>query len=177
MSVFQSVLAIATILGGIAAAWFFAEKWRAHRRGKKQSGGVSGLSQNVEAQPQLVRWDPSDGLPAGIWINDRNGLFVLWPYLRSEIEQRLLNQLGRRLPHACTAVVRDHFGRKDWTVRILGPAGDELGHIWFGGDPENQWRFDGLVRVGRPLTDQVAEVWQTFQRCSDGSYRRVGLND
>jgi hypothetical protein len=125
------------------------------------------------AQPQIVRWGPSDGLPAGIWLNRADGSFIPWTELKEELEQKLLNQLGQRIPPGCTVTIQDYFGRKDWVMRIQDPSGNEVGSMWLGNDPMNEWRFDGMVRAGKTLSDREWEVWQTFQRFSDGSYRRV----
>jgi hypothetical protein len=127
--------------------------------------------QNV--QPQTVRWGPSDNLPAGIWINARDGEFVPWNVLKTELEERLLNQVGKYVPMDSKLAIQDYFGRKDWIMRIVDSAGKEIGSVWLGGNPHNEWKFDGLIRVGKTISDSEWEVWQTFQRFSDGSYRRV----
>ena len=124
-------------------------------------------------QPEKIRWGPNDDLPAGVSINGKDGLFVPWSLLKPEIESRLLNHMGRHVPPKSTVVVRDYFGRRDWIVRVIDPEGKEVGHLWFGSNPDRNWSYDGLVRVGKPITDYVAEVWQTFQRFSDGTYRRI----
>jgi hypothetical protein len=125
-------------------------------------------------KPQKVRWGPNDGLPAGISINHKNGTFLPWSRVKPEIESRLIVQLGRHIPPKCFVAVKDLFDRKDWIVSIFSPTGAELGRVWVGSDPEKNWRFDGLVRVGSVQTIYSAEVWQVFQRYSDGSYRLLG---
>ncbi|MES2215858.1 MAG: hypothetical protein V4481_01000 [Patescibacteria group bacterium] len=131
------------------------------------------LSQTQPAQPQTVRWGPSDALPAGIWINSKDGDFIRWSELQPELEQKLLNQVGQRIPVESRLIVKDFNGRKDWIMRILNSAGEEIGSVWLGNNPENGWKFDGLIRVGESTSPKKWEVWQTFQRFSDGSYRRV----
>ncbi len=123
--------------------------------------------------PQRVRWGPNDGLPAGISIARKGGPFVPWARLRVEVKINLLSQLGLHVPPNCRVLLRNMFGRKNWTVRIVDSDDREVGHVWFGSDPDHEWRYDGLVRVGKPLDDYAAEVWQVFQRFSDGSYRRL----
>lgn len=125
------------------------------------------------AVPQIVRWGPSDGLPAGIWINSKNGQFIPWKELVLELKSGLLNQLGRHISLDCDLTVRDLFGRKDWIVRIVNKEGEDVGSLWFGGDRMKDWAFDGKVRAGEAHSTDVAEVWQTFERYSDGTYRRV----
>jgi len=129
------------------------------------------LAMSGRAEPQQVRWGPNDGLPTGISIIGPQPDFIAWRELRSEIESQLLSQLGRHIPTGCSVAVRDYFGRENWTVRILR-RGRELGHIWFGGNPEDNWNFDGLVRAGEAAGGGTSKVWDTFQRYSDGTYRR-----
>ncbi|MGH8626550.1 MAG: toll/interleukin-1 receptor domain-containing protein [Gammaproteobacteria bacterium] len=124
-------------------------------------------------EPQRTRWGPNDALPAGILINEGREPFVPWDHLHLEISDRLFNQLGQRIPTGCKAVLRDFYGRKDWTVVIMSEDGQELGYVWFGSNPSNGWVYDGLVRVGSAIEGGATEVWQTFERFSDGSYRRV----
>ena len=124
--------------------------------------------------PQQVRWGPNDGLPPGISIIGNKPDFIPWTRLKPEVESRLLVQLGRYIPAKCSVEVRDYFERKNWTVRMYDSSKRELGHMWFGGNPDKGWIFDGLVRAGDAVSDKIATVWDTFQRHSDGTYRRVG---
>ena len=133
-----------------------------------------GLSlDKAEPQPQKVRWGPVDDRPAGILIDGPERVFVPWSSLKDEIEHKLLNQLGRHLPAHSRAVLCDFRDRKDWRVRVENAQGNRIADVWFGPDPDTKWAFDGLVRVGVAKTDHVSEVWQVFQRYSDGSYRRL----
>ena len=126
------------------------------------------------AEPQKTRWGPADGKPTGISIIDSpEELFVGWEKLEPEIEGKLLCQLGRHIPVGCKLRVDEFHGRKCWLVRIVSPELKNVGYVWFGPDPEKNWVFDGLVRVGDAPNDYEAEVWQVFQRYSDGSYRRI----
>jgi Response regulators consisting of a CheY-like receiver domain and a winged-helix DNA-binding domain len=127
----------------------------------------------LSAQPQRARWGPNDKRPAGISIDSRDGPLIPWLELNREIEERLFNQLGAYIPVNCTAILKDLYGRKDWIVRIISPRGEEVGGVWFGSNPDDNWIYDGLVHVGKPFNNGTAEVWQTFQRFSDGTYRRV----
>lgn len=125
--------------------------------------------------PQKVRWGPLDGKPAGICIDTcHSGLFVPWTELKPEIETLLLPQV-RNVPLGSTVRLGNLEDRVNWSVRILDPAGEEVGSIWFGVNADARWRWDGLVRLGDsyrpPKSDKV--VWQVFERYSDGSYRCV----
>ena len=121
-------------------------------------------------EPQETLWGPNNGKPAGIGItNNAAGEFVPWDELRLEIETRLFNQLGDHIPPKCKAGLGDFKGRRHWLIRIIDPYGKQVGEVWFGTDPDTNWAYDGLVRVG----NDTYVVWQVFQRYSDRSYRRI----
>jgi hypothetical protein len=125
--------------------------------------------------PQLVRWGPVDSMPAGIFVDNENEqVFIEWESLKPELERMLLPQI-RRFPVDSEVRTLDMDGRKDWLARVFGPTGELLGALWFGPDPDGAWKYDGLVRVGEPSQHSTREVnvWQTFQRYSDGSYRLI----
>jgi len=75
--------------------------------------------------------------------------FLPWDILRDELERMLLPQI---LPKSDGYSFRtaDYNGKKDWLVRIVDPQGEEYCAVWFGGDPEANWAFDGCVRIGDP---------------------------
>ena len=129
---------------------------------------VKPLEKNVVGVPELVRWGPLDGKEAGICI-DGSKKFIPWPELREEIHRNLLPQVGQVRANS-KAVLQDYAGRSDWIVRVVGATDTEVVHIWFGGDPENNWSHDGLIRIGIP---DPLEIFGTFQRYSDGSYRKL----
>ena len=118
--------------------------------------------------PQEVRWGPVDRREAGICINGCLE-FIPWVMIEGEVLQKLLPQVSE-VPVGSTVELREHEGRQDWIVQIVGPSGGEIGNVWFGCNPFENWSYDGLVRVGTP--DVPVVVWATFQRYSDGSYRR-----
>jgi hypothetical protein len=135
------------------------------------NAGELSLISNAEAQ--IVRWGPSmqPAREAGICINNCAD-FVLWDQLKGEIEQKLLPQVPK-VQKDSTVTLGDWNGNQDWIVQVVSPDGREIAHIWFGPDPSDiNWRtFDGLVRVGYPSVP--ADVWCTFQRYSDKSYRKL----
>jgi hypothetical protein len=127
---------------------------------------------NTSAVPQLVRWGPSDTLPAGIRVMAKDSSevdFVEWPKLSREIEQNLMPQLFAN-PKGFKFALHDHNGKRDWLVQVRDVRGEWYCDVWFGNAPEHGWRFDGLIRVGDP--NDSTPVWQTYQRYSDGTYRR-----
>ncbi len=129
---------------------------------------------------QKVRWKSEDeeGNPGLVVESDEGVDFISWSELSLELERELLIQLGRVLGEKKYKVETGEFkGRKNWLVALVDEGGNKVGSVWLGGDPYNNWRWDGLVRVGKALDDQTARVWQIFERYSDGSYRRVEALD
>lgn len=128
--------------------------------------------QASSAVPQLVRWAVNDGGQAGINVEPAEENFISWERLKPEVEGKLLNQV-RVIPVGSIVETGQLYGKKDWIVKILDPTGREIGHVWFGGDPNQNWVWDGIVRVGPVPPTDGTKVWQGFTRYSDGSYRRV----
>ena|SRR5207247_4332904 len=125
-------------------------------------------------EPQKTLWGPNNGMPPGICITgSATGEFVPFTELKPEMETKLFNQLGEHIPPKCTAGLGDWKGRSNWLTPIIDPDGKKVGEVWLGTDADNNWAYDGLVRVGVALSDDYAIVWQVFQRYSDGSYRRI----
>lgn len=135
----------------------------------------------IRPAPEHVRWESGEKMGGpGIYVeSDQYGKgFVSWEILKPELEKELLIQLGRVLgDRVCTLQTAGFHGRKNWLVHIMGENGEELGSLWLGGDPDNNWRWDGLVRAGNASNNHQAVVWQVFQRYSDGSYRRIAAYD
>lgn len=119
--------------------------------------------------PQQTRWGPVDGLPAGISLNAADGDFISWQELECEIKIKILPQVKKLDELWADVRLVDHHGKKDWIVEIVDAKGHGVANIWFGSDPLKGWAYDGLVRVGAP--EAPIEVWQVYQRYSDGSYR------
>ena len=124
--------------------------------------------------PQKVRWGPVDGKGPGIVVEDATQSFISWEELKPEIERLLLPQV-RVVPIGSQVVVGPLGDRENWIVQVLqAGSNQELGHVWFGSNPEQKWRWDGLIRIGQPSSSSgESVVWQVFQRYSDGTYRRL----
>ncbi len=120
---------------------------------------------NLAPQPMLVRWGPTAGYVAGICVSNCDN-FVAWQELKIEIETRLLPQVAR-VYTGSTVRLSQIAGKNDWVVEVIDQSGVVYANVWFGPDPEKAWSFDGLVRVGVPTP---IDVWNTFQRYSDGTY-------
>jgi transcriptional regulator with XRE-family HTH domain len=130
-----------------------------------------GLS-TAKPEPQETRWRPNwGGGGPGIYIaNSATVDFIPWSKaLKAELETELLSQLGRHIPPDCHLELGDYKGRRNWLILIIGPDEKRMGYIWLGSDPDNEWKYDGLVRAG----DDEYVVWQVFQRYSDGTYHRI----
>jgi hypothetical protein len=120
--------------------------------------------------PQEVRWAPKDGKPAGIIVQDKNGSkIIFWPELRGELQRKLLPQVCLN-PDKFQCAVQDHHGKKEWIVKILDEQGNGYAYLWFGINPDDGWKEDGLIRVGG---NREPHVWQVYQRYSNGSYHRL----
>lgn len=130
--------------------------------------------------PQFVNFKSGDDRHTpGMAVESAYGVgFVPWEALKGELENGVLIYLGRILGDTPLTVAMGEFnGRKNWVIHIQGPTGEHLGYVWLGGDPDNGWRWDGLVRVGETLDDRHHVVWQIFQRYSNGTYRRIRAFD
>lgn len=126
----------------------------------------------MQPEPQLTRWGPVDGLAAGITVNGREHL-IPWKELEEEIRIRVLPQVKELDERWASIHTIEHRGKKDWIIQVLDKEGKDIAHVWFGPNPNKDWAYDGLVRVGEP--EAPAKVWQVYQRFSDGSYRRREL--
>ncbi len=97
-----------------------------------------------------------------------------WPTLQAEILSRLLPQVSalNRLGGKYLVALEDFGGKKNWTIRVSRTTGEPVGWIWFGPNPAKEGApWDGLVRIGESFKPPV--IWNTFQRYSDGTYRRL----
>jgi hypothetical protein len=84
--------------------------------------------------------------------------------LKSELEHTLLFQLFAD-PQNCSF---GSFERvDDDAAMIILRQGTRYARLWFGHNPETK-EEDGLVHV----SGRAPEVWQSYQRMSDGSYFR-----
>jgi hypothetical protein len=111
--------------------------------------------------------------PTGIIINKDPRQFIAWPKVKIETEQQIFPYV-RMIPIGSHVELGKFEGRLDWIARIIDPKGNEIGNVWYGGDPLKNYTYDGLVHVGVP-GDETREpiVWQVFQRYSNGTYIRV----
>lgn len=128
-------------------------------------------------EPQLVHWAVDDGKPPGICVDNPAEDFVSWTELELEIEERLLPQAVRVVPLGSSVKLGTFHGIVNHHIRLINPAGDPIGYVWFGKNPDKGWAYDGLVRIGDAPSDHEAVVWQLFQRYSDGTYRRIRAYD
>jgi hypothetical protein len=151
----------AAAIGLGAAAWALA----VHVLSSKPAG----------PQREIVSWMPKGdrGVP-GIRVSDKEEhpeSFIPWEALRKELKDGLLPRLARN-PSNFDFVERDYYANKDWVVTIVDANGKEICWVWLGLNPD-KGEFDGLVRIGG---DKIPHVWATFQRFSDGNYRRVSAS-
>ncbi len=122
---------------------------------------------------QKVFWSINQGSPAGVFINSFKGQFIEWSVIKKEIETKVISQCPRIIPVGSTVEVGDFYEKKNWVIWIYDKKGNEIGSVWIGGNPLNKWFLDGMVRIGKTISDTEWEVYQVLQRYSDGSYRLV----
>lgn len=125
--------------------------------------------QPVEVAAQEVDWVPND--PArgtGVCI-DKCAEFISWDILKDEIKARVLPQVSR-IPPGSALRLLDYHGRRNWIIQVNSPEGIEIAHLWIGNNPTMSWSYDGLVHVGNPKSP--AMVWDSFQRYSNGIYKK-----
>ena len=134
--------------------------------------GIRTVGHVPAPRAQLVRWGPSDGLPAGIKLTEKGRpreIFIAWSELKDELCSRLLPQLLAS-PEGFTFITAEHYGKQDWLVYLVNAKNQNVCFVWLGVNPAEGWKWDGLIRVGHL---ERAEVWQVYHRYSDGSYRRL----
>ncbi len=123
--------------------------------------------------PQKVKWVAGDH--PGLQLQDANGTrggvtFVPWSDLNPQLRANLLPNLFK-FSSTYRFEPQAWGDKKNEVIKILDADAKSVGWLWLGGNPDNGWEWDGLVRIGG---DHRAEkVWQTYQRYSDGSYRRL----
>ena len=127
----------------------------------------------IEPIKQKVFWSINQGSPAGVFINSFQGQFIKWEIIKKEIETKVISQCPRIIPVGSTVEVGDFYGKKNWVIWIYDKEGNEIGSVWIGGNPLNKWLLDGMIRIGKTISDTEWNVYQVLQRYSDGSYRLV----
>jgi hypothetical protein len=129
--------------------------------------------------PQRVRWQSAEtehGPGILVWVEDpktveRDPYLIPWNELRSELEQSLLplvfaDATGYKI------VTSSFLQKKAHTVQIVDAAGKPVMYVWFGPNPDREWRNDeGLIHIGGGSEAPI--VWQTYRRLSDGTYERL----
>ncbi len=149
---------------------------------------VETKSDPIAAQkPQQVQWildndgHGTAGMCLGQWVLDTqrlargpicryDSLFIPWRDLRTDLEKNILREVGRVPNAANLRLAAGPQGQLNWIMQVIDSHGKEVAHIWIGSNPLNRWEFDGLIRIGAPT--EPPDVWETFRRFSDGSYKR-----
>ena len=135
----------------------------------------SGIETVVLSKPikQNIYWGPNQDLKAGVFVDKIDGIFIPWKTIKTEIEQRVIPQCPRKIAPNAKIAFGSFYGKKDWTVNVETSNGEYIYSIWLKSNPMKGWKPDGLVRLGFTHDDLNWDVWQVFQRYSDGSYRIV----
>jgi len=122
---------------------------------------------------QFVLWGPDYSKPPGIFINSIEGQYISWDNLKNEIEKQVIQGCPRLIPIDSKIQVLSFYKKVNHIVRVFNNSADIVGDIWLGRDPENDFVHDGLIRIGKTLSDTEWIVYQIYQRYSDGTYRLV----
>ncbi len=122
---------------------------------------------------QKIYWGVNYSTIPGAYINRIDGIFIPWDQLKVELEERVICRCPRIIPATSKVRLEDFYGRANWSIWIIDDNGKHIGSVWVGGDPENNWRSDGMIRVGKTINDGEWVVYQILARYSDGSYRMV----
>lgn len=119
---------------------------------------------NSKLKPQVVYWAPDFGKKPGIIIFPGNK-YIPWEKLKIEIEEQIIRATDSVPKFYSVRYAPDKINKSDMLVQILDTLGNDIGHIWFGKDPLNDFKWDGLIRIGTPK--EPRRVWATFQNISD----------
>ncbi len=123
-------------------------------------------------KPQRLFWGVNHGMPPGAIVGELGSEFIPWDVLKEELQARV-SECSQITEKNARVRLNDLDGKKDWVIEIVDPVDTVIGSIWIGGDPENEWAQDGLVRIGKAHSRTSHEVYQVMQRWSDGSYVSV----
>ena len=89
------------------------------------------------------------------------------------MEERVISQCPKRITQDCKIILKSFYEKKNWTVNVENKDKEYVCSVWLGSNPQVKWKPDGLIRIGYNFNDTHWEVWQTFQRYSDGSYKLI----
>ncbi len=122
---------------------------------------------------QQVLWAPDYNKAPGIFINSLNGSFISWERLKYELETQVIQGCPRIIPISSTVELDTFYDKKNHIVKILDKDKNEIGSVWLGANPLDNFNRDGLIRIGKSISDSNWVVYQVYRRFSDGSYRLI----
>lgn len=115
----------------------------------------------------------NQGLEPGAFIDRIDGEFIPWEQLKRELDTRAIVQCPRIIPPGSSVVLNSFHGKDNWVLEILNDKNESIGSVWIGGNPLDNWSQDGMVRIGKTISDTEWEVYQILARYDDGSYRII----
>lgn len=124
---------------------------------------------------QKVFWAVNQGLPAGAYIETVSGVFIPWTKLKKELEEKVINQYPKLIKPNCHIKLSDFYGRENWLIEIIDTEKKPVGNVWIGGNPYANWENDGLIRIGKTISDNSWVVYAVFARLPDGTYKTVRI--
>ena len=127
----------------------------------------------METSMQKIYWGVNQGLEPGAYIERIDGEFIPWIQLKKELDERAITQCPRVIPPGSSVSLNSFHGKNNWILEIVNENKEVIGSVWIGGNPLNNWIQDGMVRIGKTISDTEWEVYQVLARHEDGSYRIV----
>jgi hypothetical protein len=127
----------------------------------------------METVMQKIYWGVNQGLEPGAFVERIDGEFIPWTQLQRELNERVIVQCPRIIPVGSHVALESFHGKDNWILEVRNDKNESIGSVWIGGNPLEGWQQDGMVRVGKTISDTEWEVYQVLARYSDGSYRIV----
>ena len=126
----------------------------------------------MEARMQKIYWGVNQGLEPGAFIDRIDGEFIPWVQLKQELDERAIVQCPRVIPPGSSVEMNSFHGKDNWVLEIMNES-NVIGSVWIGGNPLGNWNQDGMVRIGKTVSDTKWEIYQILARYDDGSYRLI----
>jgi hypothetical protein len=117
---------------------------------------------------QSLSWGPDYGKDAGACLNNC-AAFLPWSELQRELE-KMVFPMTPNLARGASAKLGSFNGQDNKLVQVVDGAGNVVANVWVGVNPTADWKFDGILRIGS--TSRPPQVWASFERLSNGNYRR-----
>ncbi len=122
---------------------------------------------------QKIYWGVNQGLEPGAFVERIDGEFISWDQLKKELDGRAIVQCPKIIPPGSSVRLSSFHGKDSWVLEIISDSNEVIGSVWIGGNPLDNWSQDGMVRIGKAVSDSEWLVYQVLARYEDGSYRII----